>query len=159
MQDIDTLLPLGRGKDTAALREFDADALARYAADPANAWWRRRHCVQALDGRVPEPRVPDLVARVRDTGETAEVRVALLDVLGDRTELLPWLLHEERRDEKRYGMAEAILKARPARRPLGHRGTGDARGLPLVPGKGRGPGRTGRPRLPPRARRGAGRAR
>ncbi|MGN9791113.1 hypothetical protein ACTMTU_08410 [Streptomyces sp. OZ13] len=112
MHDIDTLLPLGRGKNTVALREFGADALARYVADPANAWWRRRHCVQALDGRVPEPRVPELIARVRDTGETAEVRVALLDVLGDRTELLPWLLHEERREEKRYGMAEAILKAR-----------------------------------------------
>ncbi|EFH31665.1 predicted protein [Streptomyces pristinaespiralis ATCC 25486] len=112
MHDIDALLPLGRGRDTTRLREYDADALARYVADPANAWWRRRRCVHALAGRVPESRVPDLIARVRDAGETTEVRVALLDVLGDRTELLPWLRHEEHHDERPYGMAEAVLKAR-----------------------------------------------
>jgi hypothetical protein len=112
MHDIDALLPLGRGRDTAGLREYDADALARYVADPRNAWWRRRRCVHALAGRVPESRVPDLIARVRDAGETTEARVALLDVLGDRTELLPWLRHEEHQDEKPYGMAEAVLKAR-----------------------------------------------
>lgn len=112
MHDIDALLPVGRGRDTAGLREYDADALARYVADPTNAWWRRRRCVHALAGRVPESRVPDLIARVRDAGETTEVRVALLDVLGDRTELLPWLRHEEHQDERPYGMTEAVLKAR-----------------------------------------------
>ncbi|MFH8927521.1 hypothetical protein ACH4D4_10785 [Streptomyces pristinaespiralis] len=112
MHDIDALLPLGRGRDTAGLREYDTDALARYVADPTNAWWRRRRCVHALAGRVPESRVPDLIARVRDAGETTEVRVALLDVLGDRTELLPWLRHEEHQDERPYGMTEAVLKAR-----------------------------------------------
>ncbi|MFF7200566.1 hypothetical protein [Streptomyces sp. NPDC008141] len=112
MRDIEALIPQAGREDAAALREFDADALARYVADRAHPWWRRRPCALALAGRVPEARVPALLARVRDCGDVGEVRRALLDVLADRDELLPWLRHEDRRTEKSYGMPEAFLLAR-----------------------------------------------
>ncbi len=98
--------------DAAALREVNADDLARYAADPAHPWWRRKACVLALAGRVPQRRVADLIARVRDPGDVGQVRIALLDVLTDRAELLPWLRHEDRQHERSYGVPEALLKAR-----------------------------------------------
>ncbi|WP_210407870.1 hypothetical protein [Allokutzneria sp. NRRL B-24872] len=109
---IEELLPLRGAHDLAGLREVDADLLARYVAAPENDWWRRRRCAEALDGRVPRRRVEALIARAQDLGETAEVRRALLDVLADREELLPWLLSEERQHDTSYGMAEAFLKAR-----------------------------------------------
>jgi hypothetical protein len=83
-----------------------------YVADPAHPWWRRRPCVLALAGRLPERHVVDLIARVSDPGDVAEVRIALLDLLAGRAELLPWLKHEDRQRERSYGMSEAILKVR-----------------------------------------------
>ncbi|MFF4421590.1 hypothetical protein ACFY04_12515 [Streptomyces sp. NPDC001549] len=100
--------------DTAGLRVFDADALARCTADTAQPWWRRRACAEALAGRVPERRVPELIACVQDTGDVSEVRIALLTLLADRPELLPWLRHEDRDQDSAYGMAGAVLGARGA---------------------------------------------
>ncbi|MGC0419801.1 hypothetical protein [Embleya sp. AB8] len=111
MRRIDKLLPDTGACDLDRLRAYDADALARYAADPAHAWWRRRHCVHALAGRVPEPWVGALLSRIRDTGDTGEVRIALLDLLGGRAELVPWLRHEDRGAEY-SSVFDAILKAR-----------------------------------------------
>ncbi|MEU7112174.1 hypothetical protein [Streptomyces sp. NPDC046182] len=112
MRSIEALIPQAGRDDTAALREVDAEELARYVADPAHPWWRRRPCVIALTGRVPERYVPELTARIYDADDTGEVRRALLDLLADRAELLPWLRHEDRRADTSYGMAEAFLKAR-----------------------------------------------
>lgn len=112
MPTIDTLIPEHGAYDTAALHAYDADALADYVGDVRNAWWRRRICVQALAGRVPEARIPALLDRIRDGEETGEVRVALLDLLCDRAELLPWLRHEERRRESAYRMPETVLRIR-----------------------------------------------
>ncbi|MFD0342952.1 hypothetical protein ACFVH0_30445 [Streptomyces sp. NPDC127117] len=112
MRTIDTLIPQAGRADTTALGEHDADELAAYAADPAHPWWRRRPCVIALTGRVPEHRVAGLIARIRDPDDVGEVRIALLDLLADRTELLPWLSHKDRRKESSYGVPAAILKAR-----------------------------------------------
>ncbi|MCX4844392.1 hypothetical protein [Streptomyces sp. NBC_00893] len=109
---IDTLIPQAGQADTAALGEHDADELAAYAADPAHPWWRRRPCVLALTDRVPEHRVAALIARIQDPHDVGEVRMALLDLLADRTELLPWLSHKDRRKEDSYGVPAAILKAR-----------------------------------------------
>ncbi|MFD7783903.1 hypothetical protein ACFV4Q_12520 [Streptomyces nojiriensis] len=100
--------------DTAGLRAFDADALARCAADAAQPWWRRRACAEALAGRVPERRVARLIACVQDTGDVSEVRIALLGLLADRPELLPWLRHDDRQRDGAYGMAGAVLGARGA---------------------------------------------
>ncbi|MFF9913880.1 hypothetical protein [Streptomyces sp. NPDC013457] len=112
MRSIGALIPEAGSADTAGLREVDAEELARYVADPGNPWWRRRPCVIALTGRVPERSVPGLIARVQDPQETPEVRRALLDLLADRTELLPWLRHEDRASDTAYGMGDAFLKAR-----------------------------------------------
>jgi hypothetical protein len=112
MREIEMLVPAAGHDDTAALRELDADELARYVADPAHPWWRRRPCAVALAGRVPDRLVADLIARISDSGDVGEVRIALLDLLADRAELLPWLRHEDRQHERSYGMTEAILKAR-----------------------------------------------
>ncbi|MFB6501149.1 MULTISPECIES: hypothetical protein [unclassified Streptomyces] len=112
MPTVETLIPKAGQADAEGLRAFDADGLAEYVADPAHPWWRRRPCVLALAGRVPEHRVAGLIARVHDPRDVAEVRIALLDLLADRTELLPWLGHPDRRQEGSYGMPEAILKAR-----------------------------------------------
>ncbi|MFF7176987.1 hypothetical protein [Streptomyces sp. NPDC008121] len=112
MRTIETLVPEAGRADAVALRAHDADELVRYVADPAHPWWRRRPCVHALAGRVPERAVAGLLGRVRDPGDVAEIRIALLDLLADREELLPWLVHEDRRRESSYGMPEAILKAR-----------------------------------------------
>ncbi|CAM5650823.1 hypothetical protein STANM337S_06574 [Streptomyces tanashiensis] len=112
MPTIDSLIPERGAHDTAALHAYDPDALAGYVLDDRNVWWRRRICVQALAGRVPESRVLALLDRIQDEGETGEVRIALLDLLRDRAELLPWLCHEDRNDESSYQIAEAVLKAR-----------------------------------------------
>ncbi|WP_405527246.1 hypothetical protein OG592_06100 [Streptomyces avidinii] len=111
---IKMLSPEAGRTDTAGLRGYDADALAKCVADAAQPWWRRRACVEALAGRVPERRVADLIARVQDTGDVSEVRIALLKLLADRPELLPWLRHEDRHQDSSYGMAEAVLGARGA---------------------------------------------
>ncbi|MFC9293847.1 hypothetical protein ACFTWH_08770 [Streptomyces sp. NPDC057011] len=112
MRKIDTLIPERGQPDTVALHAHDPDALALYVLDTGNAWWRRRICVHALVGRVPEARVPGLVDRIRDEDETAEVRIALLDLLAGRAQLLPWLRDQELRGNGSYGVAEAALKAR-----------------------------------------------
>ncbi|MET9689642.1 hypothetical protein ABZY81_14355 [Streptomyces sp. NPDC006514] len=111
---IKKLSPEAGRTDTEGLRTFDADALAKCAADAAQPWWRRRACAQALAGRVPERRVPRLIACIQDTGDVSEVRIALLGLLADRPELLPWLRHESRQQDGAYGMAEAVLGARGA---------------------------------------------
>ncbi|MEU9036070.1 hypothetical protein AB0D45_14380 [Streptomyces sp. NPDC048352] len=111
---IQALSPEAGRADTAALRAYDADALARCAADTGQPWWRRRACAEALTGRVPERRLAELISRVQDTGDVSEVRIALLGVLADRPELQPWLRHEERQRDGGYGMPEAILRARGA---------------------------------------------
>ncbi|WP_318212233.1 hypothetical protein [Streptomyces sp. SJL17-1] len=112
MRSIETLIPQAGFHDTAGLREVGAEELARYVANPGHPWWRRRSCVIALTGRVPERYVPELIACVQDPQDTPEVRRALLDLLADRTELLPWLRHEDRASDTSYGMGEAFLKAR-----------------------------------------------
>lgn len=111
MGTIEALIPTARQADTDGLRAADADELARYVLDTAQPWWRRRPCAAALAGRVPPAHVPGLIERIRDRRDVAEVRIALLDVLGDRQELLPWLRQVDSRTES-YGMPEAILKAR-----------------------------------------------
>ncbi|MFG2988263.1 hypothetical protein ACGFZK_02950 [Streptomyces sp. NPDC048257] len=111
---IKMLSPEAGRTDTAGLRAYDADALVTCAADAAQPWWRRRACVEALAGRVPERRVAELIACVHDTGDVSEVRKALLALLADRPELLPWLRHEDRQQDSAYGMAEAVLGARGA---------------------------------------------
>ncbi|MGW1432632.1 hypothetical protein ACWD6K_28930 [Streptomyces sp. NPDC002431] len=112
MVSIETLVPEAGRFDAEGLRAFDADALAAYVADPAHPWWRRRPCVHALAGRVPEHRAAALIARVHDAQDVAEVRIALLELLAGRTELLDWLRHPDRKQDTSYGMPEAILKAR-----------------------------------------------
>lgn len=112
MPDIETLIPSAGQADTDVLRAYDAQELARYVAEPSNPWWRRRPCALALAGRVPDAWAGALLDRVRDTRDVGEVRRALLEVVGDRPELLPWLRHEDRRDEKSYGMLEAVLRTR-----------------------------------------------
>lgn len=109
---IETLSPEAGRTDTAGLRGYDADALARCAADTAQPWWRRRDCARALAGRVPERRVAGLFACVQDVCDVSSVRIALLELLGDRPELLPWLRHEDRLQEDGYGVSEAVLRAR-----------------------------------------------
>jgi hypothetical protein len=111
MRYTEALLPPGGRRVDPELSALEPDALARYAADSANPWFRRRACVVALEGQVPEAYVPELIARLRDTEETGEVRQALLAVLGDLEELLPWLTHEDRRHE-RDRTADAILVTR-----------------------------------------------
>ncbi|MEV7375757.1 hypothetical protein AB0O51_33315 [Streptomyces sp. NPDC090301] len=112
MRSIDALIPRAGFDDTVGLRKVDAEELARYVVDRGQPWWRRKPCVIALTGRVPERYVPELIACVQDPRETSEVRRALLDLLADRAELLPWLRHEDRAGDTSYGMGEAFLKAR-----------------------------------------------
>jgi hypothetical protein len=112
MDAIEALIPAPRQADLAGLERVDADDLARYVLDPDHPWWRRRECARALAGRVPAQRLPDLSARIRDPAETTEVRIALLDAVGDQPELLPWLRHGVPRTSASYGMVEAVLKAR-----------------------------------------------
>ncbi|AUY49087.1 hypothetical protein [Streptomyces sp. CB01881] len=112
MRSIETLLTGNGQADIAGLREVDADELARYVVDRGHPWWHRRACAVALAGRVPQRWEAELLARVEDTGDVAGVRTALLDLLADRADLLPWLWHEDRRRDRSFGMPEAILKAR-----------------------------------------------
>ncbi|MFI1279503.1 hypothetical protein ACH4U5_01855 [Streptomyces sp. NPDC020858] len=112
MPNIETLTPAAGRNDAAGLRAYDADLLARCAVDRAQPWWRRTACVDALTGRVPRARADELLACVRDAEDSATVRKALLGLLSDRVELLPWLRHEDRQREGAYGMSEAILQAR-----------------------------------------------
>ncbi|MGW7453997.1 hypothetical protein [Streptomyces sp. NPDC054787] len=109
---IETLSPEAGRTDTEGLSRYDANALARCAVDAAQPWWRRNACAQGLTGRVPEQRVAELIACVQDADDAGSVRIALLDLLADRPELLPWLRHEDRLKESAYGMTEAVLKAR-----------------------------------------------
>ncbi|MFG2333974.1 hypothetical protein ACGFMM_30750 [Streptomyces sp. NPDC048604] len=111
-EDIETLIPSAGQADTDALRTYDAEELARYAAEPSHPWWRRKPCVEALAGRVPQTWTGALLDRVRDVEDEGEVRKALLELVGDRPELLPWLRDEDRRHEKSYGMPEAFLATR-----------------------------------------------
>ncbi|WP_234314186.1 MULTISPECIES: hypothetical protein [unclassified Streptomyces] len=111
---IKKLAPEAGRTDTEGLRAYDADALAKCAADARQPWWRRRACVEAPAGRVPERRVAELIACVQVTGDVSEVRIALLRLLADRPELLPWLRHEDRQQDGAYGMAEAVLGTRGA---------------------------------------------
>ncbi|WP_406858827.1 hypothetical protein ABZO31_00710 [Streptomyces sp. HUAS MG47] len=110
--DIDHMIPSAGRADTDALRAHDAEELAQYVADPTHPWWRRRACAQALAGRVPEPWADALLDRVRDIEDVGEVRRALLEIVGDRPELLPWLRHEDRGRETSYGMPDAFLRTR-----------------------------------------------
>ncbi|MGW6915739.1 hypothetical protein ACWGB8_18280 [Kitasatospora sp. NPDC054939] len=112
MASIDALIPPSGQADEAGLRALDPGRLARYVADPSHEGWRRVPCALALAGRVPEAYVPALLDRIRDTGEVKGVRLALLDVLGDRVELLPWLTAPERADEYAHRMPEAFLRGR-----------------------------------------------
>ncbi len=112
MGDIEALVPSAVRADAALLGEVGAEELVAYVVDSTRPWWRRRACVVALAGRVPEHRVGELVARLRDPDDVGEVRIALLDLLAGRAELLPWLRHEDRRHETSYGVPEAMLKAR-----------------------------------------------
>ncbi|MFJ3856647.1 hypothetical protein ACIPRL_10505 [Streptomyces sp. NPDC090085] len=112
MQRIKTLTPEAGRIDSTGLRACAPGRLVRYAVDPAQPWWRRTACAQALTGRVPEARFGELFACVRDTGDSGTVRKALLELLADRMELLPWLREDERREEQAYGMPEAVLRAR-----------------------------------------------
>lgn len=98
--------------DAAGLATVSPDELAAYVAKPGGPWWRRKACVEALAGRVPEAAVPSLLDRIRDPKDTPEVRIALLRLLGDRPQLLPWL--RAATGEQSYGMREAILGARGA---------------------------------------------
>ncbi|MEV6682582.1 hypothetical protein AB0N09_37825 [Streptomyces erythrochromogenes] len=114
MPTIRTLTPEAGRIDAAGLRTYDAGRLARCAADPSQPWWRRQACVEALTGRVPQARVGELLGCVRDTRDNGAIRKALLGLLSDRAELLPWLRHEDRLREEAYGMREAVLQARGA---------------------------------------------
>lgn len=111
---IESLVPEAGQADMAGLRTVGADELARYVIDAAHPWWRRRSCVRALAGRVPAEYASELMDRVRDRADVGEVRIALLEILGDREELLPWLRHEDRATEKSHRVPEAVLKARAA---------------------------------------------
>ncbi|MFD7260482.1 hypothetical protein [Streptomyces sp. NPDC059874] len=112
MPSITTLTPAAGQIDSAGLLVCDAESLAACAVRRSEPWWRRLACVRALAGRVPATRLDDLLACVRDGDDTGSVRVALLEVLSDHEELLPWLRHEDRRAESAYGMTEAVLTAR-----------------------------------------------
>ncbi|WP_345701023.1 hypothetical protein [Kitasatospora terrestris] len=112
MRMIESFVPQAGRVDREGLAGVDPDRLARYVADASHPWWRRRPCVEALAGRVPERRVPALLGRVRDGRDTPEVRIALLELLADRAELLPWLQDPERERDSSYGLSEAYLLAR-----------------------------------------------
>ncbi|MEU6298070.1 hypothetical protein [Streptomyces erythrochromogenes] len=114
MPNIRTLTPDAGRIDADGLRAYDADRLARCAVDPGQPWWRRKACAEALAGRVPQARMGELLACVRDTEDNGTIRKVLLGLLSDRAELLPWLRHEDRRREEAYGMPEAVLRARGA---------------------------------------------
>jgi len=107
---IDNAIPEAGKSDEVKLLAIDANELAGYVIQTGRPWWRRRLCVAALRGRVPETRVVGLLNRIRDPEETSEIRIALLDVLGDRSELLPWLQAQGESDA--LGLYEATLKAR-----------------------------------------------
>ncbi|WP_411104822.1 hypothetical protein [Streptomyces sp. cmx-4-9] len=114
MPTIEDLTPQAGRTDAAGLRACGAGLLVRYAVDPAQPWWRRTACVEALAGRVPQDGLGALLDCVRDTGDSGTVRKALLVLLADRTELLPWLQHEDRLREEAYGLPQAVLRTRAA---------------------------------------------
>jgi hypothetical protein len=111
-QRIESFVPKAGQIDEAGLRTVDPDVLAQYVRRSSNPWWRRRPCVHALRDRVPAAQVEALFDCVCDAADTAEVRVALLDVLPLRESWLPWL--REQTGDNQYGVYEAILKARAA---------------------------------------------
>lgn len=110
MSAIEAAIPNAGKVDAGKLAAIPAEILARYVVDAARPWWRRRPCIHALRGRVPEAFVDAMLERIRDPSDTAEVRIALLELLGDREALLPWLRSQP--PEQPYGMHEAILSAR-----------------------------------------------
>ncbi|MFE5210960.1 hypothetical protein [Streptomyces sp. NPDC056600] len=112
MRSIEELVPRALQADADGLRAVEATRLARWVVDTSQPWWRRTPCAAALAGRVPEEWFAELSARAQDPQDTTEVRIAVLDVLSDRAELLPWLRHEDRRGESGHGMREAVLRAR-----------------------------------------------
>lgn len=87
------------------------DVLAQYVLLSSHPWWRRRPCAQALRGRVPEAHAAALLDRIRDPHDTSHVRIALLDVLGDRAELLPWL-QAQTAEGQDHGVHDSCLQAR-----------------------------------------------
>jgi hypothetical protein len=121
MGAIEALIPKAGKANDDGLRAADANVIARYVSDARNPWWRRRPCALALRGRVPEAHVAALLERVRDAADTAEVRIALLDVLEGRAELLPWL---QAQGAGEGPLPEACLKARA--------GLGDLTAVPAL---------------------------
>jgi hypothetical protein len=109
--NIEELVPEAGKVDEAGLRAVPADELVRYLLGRKRPWWRRKPCALALRDRVPEKYVGVLLDRIRDVTDETELRMALLEVL-PRPELLPWL--QAQGPEQRYGLYEAILKARAA---------------------------------------------
>ncbi len=106
------------------LRRLDPADVARVAADESVEWWRRQPCALSLEGRVPEALAPALWARVKDDGDVAEVRVALLAALGTwwaearspaatklADQALKWL-RTRPLDTLPYGMDQAVILAR-----------------------------------------------
>ncbi len=110
MSKVDSAIPEAGKADAKQLAAIDADTLAQYVVDQTHPWWRRRPCVEALQGRVPEERVPGLLDRIRDPEDTSEVRIALLELLGDRIALLPYLVTVT--SDERYGVYEQALHTR-----------------------------------------------
>jgi len=107
---VDAAIPEAGEADAKRLAAIDADTLARYVLDARNKWWRRGMCVEALHGRIPENHVPALLDRIRDPLHNEDVRIALLDLLGNRAELLPYLQAME--EQERFGIYEHGVLAR-----------------------------------------------
>lgn len=110
MSKIDAAIQEAGKPDATKLAAIDADTLARYVLDTTHPWWRRRPCIHALRGRMPEEHVGDLLARIRDPGDVAEIRIALLEQLGGRLELLPYLQTVTK--DAPYAIYENALAAR-----------------------------------------------
>lgn len=82
---------LTAGPPESSVAHVPADDLVSTVLDRDQEWWRRRICARALAGRVPADSAPALLDVVRDPAETAEIRVATLDVLPASDALLQWL--------------------------------------------------------------------
>jgi hypothetical protein len=98
------------------LRAWPPDLLVDLALDEAEPWWRRKHCVAALAGRIPPGRSGELLARALDAGAPTSVRGPLLEVLSVpgapyAGELLNWL-RAQCGIEQPFGMDLAVLRAR-----------------------------------------------
>ncbi|MFE3494571.1 hypothetical protein ACFXOM_20110 [Streptomyces sp. NPDC059169] len=111
MTKIEQLIPEPARADRSGLREVDVGELLPLVLDRETPWWRREPCATALAGRVPEARVPELIGSIHDASVENDVREALIEALSGRVELLPWLMHEDRRKES-HRVYAAVLKAR-----------------------------------------------